>query len=908
MDAPLHDDPNRLSIIDDDAQSYMDEDDVREVRLHHWLSETASAKLMQDSTLTRADSPLLGFDHHLTHGFDGDFNKPLPDLPASISRLRPQSTVSSTVPPPAAASAAWFQHRRSPSQSQNSTHSHSPAPSRRPSLARKPSLPLLAETTPLPPTSSVVHSSRLHSISSSLSLGSNRNAVYIDSEEVSSRLDEWLTSGNPEMEHSDAEELDPVEYYATSFERPQDPSALSPSSPSYAQGPPPNTPMIPYETPHASSSQIYLGKPTEPIHQDASINTPPDQEDVRATPVPHGKFVGPDLAISRSTSSSESSKGSPMFSAATFSTSPTSAGISSTSIVPPPSPPQTLASKPSLASLSMGVLSPKPSLSSIGLGYQSLVSSPNMLSPPAVTASRWSLSSSVAGDIEKDKKKGKRGTRKRLASFISKLAGSPVNKEVKENSDVPSHNTEELHTLERSLTGTSLQRNDLLPPVTIKPKPKPPSLKLGIFPNSQSMANLRSPTLSSKPSLTSLSTSFSPAKSSMSASTPTPTLPQSLVASPVSANFTPTSPVKNSFASTRLSVSTSMTTTSTNTASPLMPNTPIMNEAPITSPALKNAVSVPALSPTWEGPGLLKRDNSYGWSMNSSHLGESAPVSPTHAYEGEEDFEDASFYSRDFAVPRTDPVEEERQARLSLITDMLDRDLNTGPQHPKNDTTTPEPPMRKSLVNKPKGAVKVKVAETSSHSTRASPTHFRKSSSASRTSSPVQARRSGSGLAPAISPNASTPPPLPTKSNGFRGLAARMGISNSLSTPQSPPSPGTESKRKSFADLMTSGKRKGQKRRLVISGVGDGQAEIDALKEWCASLGEVRNMMKVKRVEGAVAQTSQGEQCGPNVWVVDFKKSSVAESVSNTCHRVYLVLNFLAGLPLAGQGRDQRSG
>ncbi|KXN92028.1 hypothetical protein AN958_10820 [Leucoagaricus sp. SymC.cos] len=211
---------------------------------------------------------------------------------------------------------------------------------------------------------------------------------------------------------------------------------------------------------------------------------------------------------------------------------------------------------------------------------------------------------------------------------------------------------------------------------------------------------------------------------------------------------------------------------------------------------------------------------------------------------------------------------------------MLDRDLNAGPQHPKNDMTAPEPPKRESPVHKPKGAVKVEVAETSSHSTRASPTHFQKSSSASRTSSPVQTRRNGSGLAPAISPNASTPSPLPTKSNGFRGLTARMGISNSLSTPQSPPSPGTESKCKSFANLMANNKRKGPKGRLVISGVGDGQAEIDALKEWCASLGEVRNMMKVKSVEGAVMQTGQGEGCGSNVWVVDFKKSSVAESVS----------------------------
>lgn len=46
-----------------DGHSIMDEDDVREYRLHHWLNETAvTARLMQDA---RADSPVLGFDHTL---------------------------------------------------------------------------------------------------------------------------------------------------------------------------------------------------------------------------------------------------------------------------------------------------------------------------------------------------------------------------------------------------------------------------------------------------------------------------------------------------------------------------------------------------------------------------------------------------------------------------------------------------------------------------------------------------------------------------------------------------------------------------------------------------------------------------------------------------------------------------
>jgi hypothetical protein len=59
MDAP----PHGGQSVQDDAQSFMDEDDVREYRLHHWLTETAvSVRLLQD---VRADSPVLGFDHTL---------------------------------------------------------------------------------------------------------------------------------------------------------------------------------------------------------------------------------------------------------------------------------------------------------------------------------------------------------------------------------------------------------------------------------------------------------------------------------------------------------------------------------------------------------------------------------------------------------------------------------------------------------------------------------------------------------------------------------------------------------------------------------------------------------------------------------------------------------------------------
>lgn len=59
MDAPQHGGKS----VQDDAQSFMDEDDVREYRLHHWLNDTAvNSRLLQDA---RADSPVLGFDHIL---------------------------------------------------------------------------------------------------------------------------------------------------------------------------------------------------------------------------------------------------------------------------------------------------------------------------------------------------------------------------------------------------------------------------------------------------------------------------------------------------------------------------------------------------------------------------------------------------------------------------------------------------------------------------------------------------------------------------------------------------------------------------------------------------------------------------------------------------------------------------
>ncbi|KAF9448577.1 hypothetical protein P691DRAFT_669174 [Macrolepiota fuliginosa MF-IS2] len=204
---------------------------------------------------------------------------------------------------------------------------------------------------------------------------------------------------------------------------------------------------------------------------------------------------------------------------------------------------------------------------------------------------------------------------------------------------------------------------------------------------------------------------------------------------------------------------------------------------------------------------------------------------------------------------------------------MLDRDLKATSPQQDGDM------KRDSISGKRKGSVKIDETEAASFISRTSPTHFRKSSSASRASMPP--RRSVSGPSPIVPMSPSIPPPVPSK-NGFRNLAARMGISNSISTP--PPLPraakDTDAKRKSIASFVSNSKRKNPKRRLVISGVGDAQCEIDALKDWCASLGEVRNMVKVKSTEGEVTQIGQNESSGHNVWVVDFKKSSVAENAS----------------------------
>ena len=694
--------------------------------------------------------------------------QPLPELPPSLSRLRSHSAASSTVAhhsilrPTVVAAPATVLHRRVPSD-----NSSSPALSRRPSLAHRPSLALLSESVPLrPPVAR--ESARLHSIASSLSIGANRNAVYIDSAQVSSRLDEWLTS---------AESV---------------PSSVPPQP----HAPPPNTPMTPYLKPLASSSQIYLG---------------PSPLPKRAATVTDG-FV-PAVTPSRS--------------------------------------PRVLGSQPSLVSLSQHVLSPKLSASSIGLAYQDVLPPQNFYpSPP--TASRWSLTSSVAENMAQDKKKEKTSARKRLASLISRFTGYGPNKEAKQQQQQqqqPELTPPKLDPRQRSVSNASVN-----PPPKMKSKSKPPSLKLDA-----SMAFPRSPTISS--------------------STSTHTNVPSKVTSPVVPSFTPISspsPVKASFPSTRMSVSTS--TTSTNTASPLMPTTPVLADPLLAlSPALKSAISVPVLSPAYDGPGFIRRDDNY-----RGNLSDHVPLSRSRTYGDDELDAAAEYYARH--VTQT-TAEDERRLRLGVITDMLDRDLNGVPQPSRQ--VAPEPPSRpQGPINQSRDHGRFGVVDKPSHSSPTSPLHLRQSSNRSRSSSPIQRSVSGPH---ASSLNVSTPP-LPTR-NGFRGLAARMGIANSPPTSQSLTSP--DSKRKSLARLMSNSKRKAGKRRLVISGVGDQQEEVDALTEWCTSIGEVRTMVKVRDLENAIIEgIVAADGLHQDVWIVDYKKSSVVESVSGSESSLDVISNM----------------
>ncbi len=108
----------------------------------------------------------------------------------------------------------------------------------------------------------------------------------------------------------------------------------------------------------------------------------------------------------------------------------------------------------------------------------------------------------------------------------------------------------------------------------------------------------------------------------------------------------------------------------------------------------------------------------------------------------------------------------------------------------------------------------------------------------------------------------------------------------------------------------------------MISGVGDDEYEIKAIRDWCASLGEVRSMVKVVKspststsasatVREEEGEEGQGSMAGWNVWIVDFKKSSVAESVSTpirNCEGSDGLMFLFVGLSVTGNGGDQGRG
>ena len=279
-----------------------------------------------------------------------------------------------------------------------------------------------------------------------------------------------------------------------------------------------------------------------------------------------------------------------------------------------------------------------------------------------------------------------------------------------------------------------------------------------------------------------------------------------------------------------------------------MPTTPVLNDSLLSSPALKNAISVPVLSRAYEGPGLIRRDGNFR---------EHVSLSRSKTYDDEDLEADAKYYAR--RVNRR-TAEDERNLRLGVITDMLDRDLNGAPQ--------PSPRLAlgssysQGLVNQPRDHGRIGVVDRARYSSRASSTVSRSSS--------IQ-RRSVSGPQ-ASSSNVSTPP-LPIR-NGIRSLAARMGITNTPSSSQL--LAGPDPKRKPLSRLMSNSRRKASGRRLVISGVGHQQEDVDAVTEWCTSIGEIRKMSKVTGNTSAATQDGLPQ----DVWIVDFKKSSIIESVS----------------------------
>jgi hypothetical protein len=308
---------------------------------------------------------------------------------------------------------------------------------RRPSLAHQPSLPLLGETavlSTLPFPNSIVSRSRSHSaaslssqhvpsaiqftqssplpataaptrrqssqsrftsISSTLSFASAqpsdssiRNAVYFDSQEVKYRLNSILAATPPPtLGHTD-DDAQEIEIGLTNPNIYTHSSTLARSN-----GVPPNTPTTAYyQTPYASSSQIYLGTSSS----SQSLETPPILAD--AAPIRHS--TAPPLIVDSSSDECAAYGGE-------LSTPGTSPAISSLDKDHRP-------------------------YEYEGAYYDELGMQEHGLAPP--TSSRWSLTSST---LDLSSPEGARSNRKsilgaasklgrgRLASFISRLSGPP---------------------------------------------------------------------------------------------------------------------------------------------------------------------------------------------------------------------------------------------------------------------------------------------------------------------------------------------------------------------------------------------------------------------------------------------------------------------------------------------------
>ncbi|KAF9455711.1 hypothetical protein BDZ94DRAFT_483620 [Collybia nuda] len=144
------------------------------------------------------------------------------------------------------------------------------------------------------------------------------------------------------------------------------------------------------------------------------------------------------------------------------------------------------------------------------------------------------------------------------------------------------------------------------------------------------------------------------------------------------------------------------------------------------------------------------------------------------------------------------------------------------------------------------------------------------------------------------------------RSLGIRGLAVRMGLASSSPSsptstspppflvdnyPPSPPPVNTHAPEDAYPtpSSPTKPRRKGPKRKLVISGIEEGG--YDAVREWCEGFGEVKEIRRVW--PGGVASGSGDGEVkragdGKGSLVVDFRKASVAETVCRLQAQVYI--------------------